>query len=425
LESRSPHRKVLVLSGDESPLPSSSSPPRTGRQVGYAICEATDPRDRRTAIVWFYPMSGHSLIVESAAQSFAARKYRASVVSVDRPSVGDTSALTLLRGDDGDAQSEKSLRRKADRRGGFSLDRIRGHADDVLAVLKHHKIERVYLLGVCLGHVYAVQVARQLFQQGKSDDDTGAGGNEIPRLEGLTLVAPFVSPACPRSWRVARLGARVPPLVLVASTNALVSLGGWLLPAVLTPARVRKLISPQERYDFGWEDEDFDDAVVRILQMSQLTSNARATEAQLGADPSWQQICDNFAVESGIGLVPDDDDINVPDGGGENGSSSATADAKEVGIENRGAIPVVIHACREDRVSTLESVKWIARRCYGEGRTTAPRPSPSSSTQPPPPSRSVLKFQERIRTHEHMTMLGGPPRNPNLLHEIAEAWGLC
>lgn len=336
------------------------------RKIGYAICEASRPEDRKVAILWFYPLSGHSLIVESAATSFS--KYRASVISVDRPNIGDTSsAVSTTKGNN------------------HSLDRIRLHALDVLAVLQNHKIERVYLLGVCLGHVYAVQVARQLIKR--------EGESNLPKLEGLTLVAPFVSTACPHSWHVARLGASVPSFILSAATHSLISLGGALMSSFLTPDRVEKLITEEERGECEWTDEDFDIVVSNALEMYKLTNRAKATEAQLGADPTWQQISDDFAVESGCGLILDGNNESKKEG-----SPSPSPSSKG------SKIPIAIYACREDKLASLDSVEWIARRCYG--------------------GTERIRIQEQIQSHELMTMLGGPPRNPVLMHKIADTWGL-
>ena len=324
----------------------------TRRTIGYSFCQATNPQHRTTAIVLFYPLAATSLIVDVAAESGAYDNYRANVLCVDRPGVGNTAGLPETIG---------------------SMERIERHADDVLRVLDHHGIQSVYLLGTCLGHPYAIQVARHLLQQCRSDASSC-------RLKGITLVAPFVSPACPSSWRIARLGASVPSFILRAATSTFTSIGSASIPLFLTPKQLKKMISREEQEEFGWSsgeddtdngDSNCERAVQLALKMHKLSRDAQAIEARLGADSSWQQTCDAFANEL---------------------------------RSNQCSFPINIHASREDKVAPLESVLWIADRCYG--------------------GRDVVHIDGRVHSHEVMTMFGGPPGHPIIMHEIARAWNL-
>jgi pimeloyl-ACP methyl ester carboxylesterase len=339
-------QEIIMPSEYIQVLPSSN-----GRQIGYGIREATKPEDRSKAIVWFYPLSGCSLVVEKAAES--STNFKCSVLSVDRPDCGETSALPPTEED-------------------FALQRIRGHIDDVLAVLAHHNIQHVYVLGVCIGHVYGLELCRRLISE-----------STTPQLMGLTLVAPFVSTASPYSWRVARIGASVPDFVLRGAVASLTSLMTLVLPFVLTPSAIANLVSPEEQEEFGWTQEDFEEAYTTILEMHEITKNATESEARLGVASSWQEhVCDKFAVESGYGLLIDEDEVTSGD---------------------KPLVPIRIHASREDKLASLESVEWIARRCYG--------------------GTNVITVEEKIHSHEVMTMLGHS-RNPILLHRIASDWGL-
>jgi len=437
----SPYRKVLTTA---------TATDCGDRKIGYAICEASNPSDRRTAVLWFYPLSGHSLVVESAADSFLnAMRYRATVLCVDRPGFGDTDPLSAASvsesasnptnsndnndGDGGDNYSGS----------GSALRRIQGHADDVLRVLRHYEeIERVYLVGVCIGHVYAVQVARRLLKvqqtqrKGQGDGSGGGGGGRaaaesteqryrLPKLEGMALVAPFVSTECEYSWGVARLGSRVPRFVLSAATSMGTALGNALMPSVLTPKRVRKLVKESEQRDFGWEDpKDYEVLVETVLRMNRLVSHsAKAVEANLGADPSWQRLCDQFAVESGYGLVLDDD--NNKDGKERSGGTRKNEkQSSSLSPPLPAKVPLTIYACRNDKVSPLKAVRWLTRRCYGGGGDGPSHRIEGNDDSDDEQPLTNLKIDERIHSHEIMTTMGGPPRNPVLLHEIVRRWGL-
>lgn len=372
------------------------------RKIGYAYCEAVRPEDRKVAILWFYAMSGHSTIVESAAESFS--NYRATVICVDRPGIGDTDFLQHEQSDF--SQQQKDHRKKKEnirsspttkaKGSNLSLNRIQGHAEDVLAVLHTHKVARVYLLGVCLGHVYAVQVARQLIKRENEDENSKIS----LKLEAIALVAPFVSTACPDSWHLARLGSNVPSFFLSVATKSLVSLGGLLISNFLTADRIRQIVEEEEEVvACEWKDEDYEQFVSSALCMYRLTSKAKATEAQLGADPSWQCICDDFAEESGYGLILDSNGSN-------NGPEKEVSKSPPSSFSSNqnSKLPIRIYASREDHLSSLESIKWIARRCYGG------------------PDNIVI--QEHLHSHQLMTMLAGPPSNPVLMHKIAQSWGI-
>lgn len=330
-----PYQKILV--SEKQPC----------RKIAYSLCEASNPSHRNVAIVLFYPLSASSLIVDTAAESGSIDGYRASVICIDR-----SSTATQQVGKADHLPHDIS-----------SIERMEGHADDVLAVLSHHDIDTVYLLGICIGHPYAVCVARRLLRV------------DTMQLRGLALLAPFVSPACPAAWRVARLGASVPSPILRVATSSLTWIGSASMPVFLTPKQLKKLISAAEQREFGWKEEDFQRAVDIALKMhSSSSSEVQAIEARVGADPSWQALCDEFGAE----LLEQN----------QKGSN----------------ILCVIHACREDKISPLASIEWIARRCYG--------------------GEGVVSVNDRVHSHELMTMFGGPPGDPVLLHQIVKEWGL-
>jgi len=337
------------------------------RKIGYTICEASQTEHQTTAILWFYPISGSSRIVEHAAPAFT--KYRASVVSVDRPGIGDSDPLSKQTKDSNTASTPDSIYR------------IQRHTDDVLAVLQHHKIEQVYLLGVCIGHPFAIDVGRRLLLNQKE------GNQSLPKIRGVALVAPFVSTACPHTFRFARLGARVPTFVLKASTGALTSIGSALMPLFLTPSALKRMVTEEEQQTYGWTEDDFEKGAALAAEIHR-QSSSQSIEAQLGADPAWQRVCDEFATVSGCGLVTDGELVKDPPK--ENESRSPE-------------ISISIRACRKDKMTPFASAEWVAMRCYGNVN---------------------IHVEEVIQSHEVMTFLGGPPRNPVLLHQIASEWGL-
>jgi len=336
-----------------------------------------------TAILWFYPLGGCSTIVDTAGASFDEMEYECSVISVDRPSIGDTDPLLAL--------STAAEKQNADP----FLHHIERHADDVLAVLEHEDITKVYILAVCLGHPYALQVARRLMQKSQLHGDNSSQEHTNIELKGITLVAPFVSTACPQSWKVARLGHRVPSLVLRAATNVMTSIEQLAIGWVVTEAVIQKIVDGQNEYD--WTKDDVADFVEALAIMGEHTKYARATEAQLGSNPVWQSVCDDFAVESGCGLrICNEDDSN--------GIHNAD-DGDKCDSTGRLLFPIAVHACREDKIAPLEAVQWLTKRCLG-------------------PTVEV-EIHEEIHCHEVMTCLGGPPRSPGLLHAIAREWKLA
>jgi hypothetical protein len=109
-------------------------------------------------------------------------------------------------------------------------------------------------------------------------------------------------------------------------------------------------------------------------------------EARLGVAESWQsEICDQFALESGCGLVlsEDESDENKP---------------------SECQIPVVIHASADDKVVPYEALQWAAKRCYG--------------------GLTHLVTHHKLNSHEEMILFGGGLDNPHLLRTIAQDWDL-
>lgn len=288
----------------------------------------------------------------------------------------------------------------------FDTQRILGHAQDVLKVVHHLGLERVYILGVCIGHPYAVQVCRELQKQEKI------------KIMGLTLVAPFVSPACPHSWWVARMGASVPSLVVTGFSKLMMGSGRILMPFFLTPSGLRKLMSEEEWEAGGWTEEDSKQVCDMVPLMSKLSGGSNPTEALLGSSKGWQfEILDKFATETGIGLKEADDQ-------GRAGEATAAASSSTSTKPTASTLdfPIRIHASAQDKLTSLDSVKWVAERCYGWDGTLL---ETSAADWPMPNDiRTQVILENKIHSHEVMTFLGGPPRNPILLYKIAKVWDL-
>ena len=335
------------------------------RTIGYALIPPQESREKSSeanAIVYFYPLSGCSLVLEPMASSVC--NYACSVICVDRPECGATSALSPVREDED-----------------FALHRIQGHVKDVLAVLKHHNIRRVFALGICLGHPYAVELCRQV------TNDT----SNTMQLHGLTLVAPFVGTAAPDSWWVARLGAAVPQCILQGCTEAAAAVTPFMVSHFLNQHKVRKLITPAEQSEFGWKEDDFFDVCELAVETSEHSKKAQSIEAQLGVSSVWQtDVCDAFAVEMGLASATF----------GEDKDRENPTTTKPSGKE----LPIRIYTTPHDKLASLEAVEWLVKRCYG--------------------GMDSLVVLDKIHSHEAMTFLAGPPRNPVLLHQIAREWGL-
>jgi hypothetical protein len=408
------------------------------RQISYTIVEAETVEDRASAIAIFPPIAGYS----RSLAGMDLTGYRCSVLSVDRPSCDGTSPLaaesppSLRRPPHGgrwscpwmettgtaghveDDDDEQSIIRRNNSRADYEfLRRIRGHAHDVVQVLQAEKIRRVYLVGVCIGHPYAVEVCRHLMGRREccstmDQPPPSSSEEDHHRVEigGLTLVAPFVSTVCPHSWSVARMGAFVPSSVLYGCTEVMASAISRLIPKLAGPQTIQKMVTPDEMEDGGWTSNDFDAAYRMFLESSQLTKDVTGIEARLGVSKIWQyHVLDKFAVESGRGLVLHDDDDDDDDDDKNAETIGASADSKEGSADRHdrwsNKIPVRIHASRGDKLANLKSIEWITRRCYGG-------------------HDCVIEIEERIHSHETMTFFGGPPRDPKLLHRIAQHWNL-
>jgi uncharacterized UBP type Zn finger protein len=192
---------------------------------------------------------------------------------------------------------------------------------------------------------------------------------------------------------MAKLGAWVPSSVLYGGTEAVSCIGSWLIPRLLRPSSIKKLITPEEEELAGWTEQDYQDAYQLLLDTTKESERAIGVEARLGVSKIWQfEVCDKFAVENGCGLVLENE-------------SKEGADNRQIAsddIANSG-VNIRIHACRTDKLTSLQSIEWLSRRCYGNAPITV---------------------EEEFTSHEAMTFLGGPPRNPVLFHKIARDWGL-
>jgi len=280
------------------------------------------------AVVSFYPLSGSSLSVAY----FPVESY--TLLCVDRPSCGETSPMN-----DEDP-----------------VARIQRHARDVVSVLKHHDFDTVYLLGICLGHPYAIQTAHESKQHSIT-------------VKGLTLVAPFVPPNTENSWWLARLGSQFPSLVLQGATDAMATLSSQFMGSFLSAKAIQKLLSESEKEYGGWTDDDYESIKDMALENGKLTYHAQALEARLGASTAWlEPVLDAFGAEY-----------------------------------EQGSFPFRIYASRSDKLANWASIEWIQNRCY--------------------PQATLTEIPE-IHSHEVMTFLGGPARNPVLLQRIVKEWGL-
>jgi pimeloyl-ACP methyl ester carboxylesterase len=356
---------------------------RNGRTIGYTIVEAEKEVHRLTAVVVFLPISGCSHVLSK----MKLQGYQCSVVAVDRPCCGATFPLVAPAMSHGTTRSGccHSSPATMDTNKDENLQRICGHAQDVVEVLQLERISMVYILGVCIGHPYAIETCRQLQSDRKIE------------IGGLTLVAPFVSTVCPYSWYVARFGARVPSSILYGSTEAISSIGACLVPRLLRPSTIQKLVTPDENDRGAWTEDDFEDAYQMALKALALTKDATAIEARVGTSKIWQtEVCDKFAIENGF-------DLNLVEKKEQDGVASHLNTSSVPEAATTKTIPIRIYACKEDKLVSLESLKWIAKRCYGD---------------------VPINVEESIHSHEVMTFFGGPPRAPILLHKIAREWGL-
>lgn len=359
--------------------------PNRMRTVSYTIIEAKEECHRSAAIIMFYPLSGSSMTLSKMELD----EYKCSVLAVDRPSCADTSPLSM----DDERENEEDLK-SIHRDEVVFLKRIRGHVDDVLAVLDKERINTIYLLGVCIGHPYAVELCRRCLPL----NSQLASPEVIPKVGGMTLVAPFVSTACPTAWSVARFGASwwIPSSVLWGATETASIVATWVVPSVLSPKTIQSLLSTDEEREAWTTQQDFDDACQLLRELTKVTKNSRGIEARLGVSKIWQsEVCDRFATESGCGLIVDDDTNNIEKDIGVCPKSSPKVSSNK--------IPIRIHISNEDKLASISSIEWISRRCYGN---------------------ASLTVEESIHSHEVMTFLGGPPRNPVLLHKVARDWDL-
>jgi len=419
-----------------------------GRKVSYCYISPSDRSRETTAVIYMGPISSCSLVLQSWKETLRRHHYsdNCAFVSVDRPDCGDTdtppasissvkvvpmSTTRDLKGQDEASGSpwccgeptvgakptdvdfceeQRSSEAKDDgdknqvvnngttvqicqtEEQDVALVRIETHVQDVLHVLERHQIHNVYILAACLGHVFAVALCNRIHAQVTSRND--AIGKTLS-IQGLTLVAPFVSTVCPDAWKIARLGASVPSIVLYGSTEALLSIGNYLQGWFITPRRLQKMISKEEQDEFGFTLEELDEICKLALQSSNYTKASKGPEARLGSDPVWQRICDDFARIYGKGPNLD----QHPTGH----SVTAGKGGKKIADNLTAPFPISIHASSHDKLATIASVEWVAYRCYSD---------------------CTIVRHDNIRSHELMTVMAGPPSNPTLLLRILDDWNL-
>jgi hypothetical protein len=344
-----------------------------GERISY-VCLPPPPSSRcGTAVLHFYPLSG------CAATSLAWAPFWKSLattpacclITVDRPGCHLTSPI--VSADDATDDDD------------WVGERLRVHTRNVLKVLQHEQIHTVYILAVCLGHAYAVDVARALLEEPPT---------YRPRIEvkALSLVAPFCSTACPATWYLARLGRAVPSWLLYGATESMMRLGSLCMPYFLTPSAVRSLLNETEQE--AWRDPEDYKQVCRLIQevAAPQTRAIKATEARLGASSAWQAAVDALAQRAGYGVQIDGHTVPAPHQPEHESASYAFP-------------PVRIHSSPHDKMVTPAAAQWLATRCYAD---------------------CELVSHPEISSHFGMTMLGGPPRNPRLLGEIVRnEFGLC
>jgi hypothetical protein len=208
------------------------------------------------------------------------------------------------------------------------------------------------------------------------------------------------------------MGASVPSWVVTSFSKLMTSSGRILMPFFLTPTGLRRLLSEEEWETGGCTEEDLKQLCDMIPLMSKLAD--RSIETLLGTSKDWQfEIIEKFAIETGIGLKDVDDPSTTA-----STTASATAATTRSSTKSTATIidfPIRIHASAQDTLVSLDSVEWVAKRCYGWDARRTPNNN-DIQTQ--------IILEHKIHSHEVMTFLGGPPRNPILLYKIAKDWDL-
>jgi hypothetical protein len=413
------------------------------RQIGYAILSGGGGKssgsggvapvnNSNTAICYFYPLSGCSAGSAAYLKDSLTRKFNCRFLVVDRPGIGATSDLFPAAGSS-TSTSQQQQQQHPQHSGQQSeqhftlLHRVHCHVQDVLDVLQAEGIDHVYAYGVCIGHPYAVELCRQLLalQQSRQQASSMEAGSTrtssqlptIVKLHGLTLVAPFVSTSCPVSWKIARAGAAVPEWLMTSVVKSAMSMVSTVMPHVLRPSMLKRLIPPEEQEAFGWTQDDFETLSQNALKFKDESSNhAKTVEAQLGVASIWQaEVCDKFAIESGCGLVVEDENDSDHAAGccrtnsAAQGTATTAPTTTATTMKPQQLFPIRIHASLHDKLATPASMQWIARRCYG-----------GDDDRMPP----IITWHENIHSHESMTFFGGPPHNPSLLLQAGREWCL-
>ena len=340
-----------------------------GRTVSYVCIPAPQPTTSeqhapKAAVVHFGPLSACATATIPWNELWKTLKTSASIITVDRPGCHETSPVP-----------EPNVDNPHDSNEDWVLRRLRVNTDNTLAVLKHEKIHTVYVLAVCLGHAYAIHFARELIQS----------QNTKIELKDISLVAPFVSTVCPKTWYMARLGNAVPFCVLSTATNAMMCLGSTLTPYVLSPSAVRNMLSDHEQ--LLWRDPDDYEFTCQMIKKTQpLTESVKSIEACFGSSEVWQQVIDDFAIKAGYGLHLQDGKVQII--------------SEDQNDQRPCLFPrIKIHVSPNDGMVTTKAVECLARRCYADCEVVT---------------------HKKMSSHLTMTLLGGPPRNPYLLRDICQ-----
>lgn len=335
-----------------------------------------------TAVVHFGPLNGCAAATNPWTDLWQTSCCTtASLITVDRPGCHETSPVVVPEEETTGAEAatgtsaEATASPKEDDED-WVLQRMRVNTRNVLAVLRAEKIDTVYVLAVCLGHAYAIHFAREVLLHHR----------ETVELKDISLVAPFVSTACPRTWYLARLGSSVPSLLLTAATDIMVNIGATLTPYFLKPAAVRAMLSKDEQAD--WNDPDDYEQACRMANATiPLTRSVRALEARFGSSPAWQTVIDDFALAAGYGLKADD-------------AQKGTPTTQEDKYKGPFLFPrIKLHASPNDGLVPPAAVEWLSERCYADAE---------------------IVWHPEMSSHLTMTLLGGPPRDPRLLQDICQ-----
>lgn len=180
------------------------------------ITFATTGDQTDSPVLFFYPAGGNRRFLASLHD--VALSASLFLVCVNRPGTGGTSAAARFS----------------------AADHVKAVCDDIIVVLGFLGIERVGILSMCAGTVFAMAFASRHSNYTSSD---------------FVFIAPYVPPAdCPDAHALARFGALHCPLWLIAplvgGTFASIQCSVKYMPATMMESRMKKIMSEAERKAF-------------------------------------------------------------------------------------------------------------------------------------------------------------------------------